>query len=253
MCFIVLNVPSGVTTPPFLPLTHTPTPVVFSDWTRLRSIYLQSESDVRACETERHGPGSPLGGAAAPEQELKPEPLRLPAPPPPDQPHPHRGEARAARAGGVGNAQPRRSVCLQLRGASRSSLGSVFFFNSQRSGGSSTRGPADPAGGTAGTDPARLGSALKISDGGRTERSASRRPPARLPLFSRKMDGFAGSLGETGRRSTPEHHLLTCPLCGRVAGAARASGGFTRVTGIFIKEYAPPLRGLQGPKTNGPF
>lgn len=93
----------------------------------------------------------------------------------------------------------------------------------------------------------RLGSARLLFPrrGGKTRtearsvRLSSRRPPARIPRFSRKMDGFTGSLGESRAPLAPTLHLVTYACSSGTAGAARAAGGFTRVTAVFICT-APP-------------
>lgn len=81
-------------------------------------------------------------------------------------------------------------------------------------------------------------------------------PPAGLrpglPIFSRKMDGFTGSLGKSRPPLAPYRSPGHLSCSGETVRATRVSGGFTRVTAVFITDSAPPLRRLQGHNTNSP-
>lgn len=145
-------------------------------------------------------------------------------------PAPLPGEARAAKAGGVGSAQQRRSVvaassssvtlavcraCLALRtAASSSSLqGSGGFLASR----------ADGRGRLHGRERTAWFSYLGLSFlhcGGKTRTeartvcSAFRRPPARIALFSGKWTDSLAVWVSRSRRRRPKYHLVTCPSCG---------------------------------------
>lgn len=173
----------------------------------------------------------PPGGAAAaesfqsetlkpdlppPQSSLCPPPSVLPHLPPPPPP----GEARAARPGGVGNAQHFGPSCLRLPprllSLSVSAVGSprsgVFFQPAgKRRIFGLTDGRTRRAARRGQTGSARLGSALPSSAA--VEKPGRRpavcaQPPAGLrpglPLFSRKMDGFTGSLGKSHPPLAPE-------------------------------------------------
>lgn len=178
-------------------------------------------------------------------ENLKPD-----LPPSPGAPLPLlRGKRARCQAGGVGNAAASvRRVCGSAASLSRSPLsdppGAATSSTHSKAADLRLHRRTDPAGSAAGTDPARLASSFPRGAGktrteARSVRSTSRRPPARIPLFSLKMDGFTGSLGESRPPLAPTLHLVTCPCSGGTAGAARATGGFTRVTAVFICT-APP-------------
>lgn len=80
-------------------------------------------------------------------------------------------------------------------------------------------------------------------------------PPAGLrpglPLFSRKMDGFTGSLGESQPPLTPRRSPGHLSVQRRdVESRTRLWRLYTCHCCIYQKESAPPLRRLQGHKTN---
>lgn len=104
------------------------------------------------------------------------------------------GEARGARAGGVGSAQQRRSVVSAAPRIPSSvsrlldSQGAASASSPQPSVRYSANGRRDTAGSAAGTYPARFAYSSNSSGGkprteARSVRSASRRPPARIPAF----------------------------------------------------------------------
>lgn len=209
-------------------------------------------TDVHSAAPGRNDAQSPPGGALLPLNRTQA------APPPPSR----RGNARcqsgrSRKRAAVSLRRVRGFLLLRLRVACRIVGGAVSPCSPKQSHGASASRTNGHGGQRGGTE--RLGSSRlllpplrwKNPDGG--PQCALSLPQASGP-DSRSSPGIwtdspAVWVSPCGR-SRLEGHLVTGAAGGEMVSAARAFSGFTRVTAVFISETAPPLRRLQGLKTN---